>query len=85
MSKKIKITAGIISALIISAVISFIIYTVKNPVTACIVVLFAVLILIYPAGGLVPVECLPLFMQKAAVYNPFRYLIKFVLFILWRQ
>ena len=71
--------------LIISAIITFIIYTVKNPVTACIVTLFAVLLLLYPAGGLMPVECLPIFMQKAAAYNPFRYLIKFVLYIMWRQ
>ena len=65
-------------------VITLFIYIFKSPVTAGLSTLIFTLIMMYLAGGLIPTEFLPSFLQKASVLNPFTYLIRFMLTILWR-
>lgn len=76
--------SGIPVVLISSFVITVFIYIFKNPVTAGLSTLIFTLIMMYLAGGLIPTEFLPVFLQKASVYNPFTYLIRFMLNVLWR-
>ena len=65
-------------------VITLFIYILKSPVTTGLATLIFTLIMMYLAGGLIPTEFLPSFLQKASVINPFTYLIRFMLTILWR-
>lgn len=54
-------------------------YLVKSPATVSYITFGAGTSLMYLAGGLIPLDYMQHFFQKAAVYNPFYYLIKFFL------
>ncbi len=64
--------------------ITLFVYIFRSPVIAGLFTLVFTLIVMYMAGGLIPSEFLPLFLQKASAYNPFTYLIRFLLNIMWR-
>ena len=83
VSKLVFITA-IPIVLAAALTITFFVYLFKNPVLAGLFTLIFTVILMYLAGGLVPVEFLPSFLQKASVYNPFTYLIRYMLYMMWR-
>ena len=52
-------------------------YLVKSPTAVSYITFGAGTILMYLAGGLIPIDFMPIFFQKAALFNPFYYLIKF--------
>ena len=67
----------------IIALIAFIVtcvsYLFKSPVSAAYISFAAFTVLMYLAGGLLPLEFLPRFLQEGAVYNPLKYVIDFTL------
>lgn len=67
----------------IIAIIAFIVtgvsYLFRSPVSAAYISFAAFTVLMYLAGGLLPLEFLPRFLQEASVLNPFKYLIAFAL------
>ncbi len=64
---------------IIALIVTGISYIFKSPVSAAYISFAVFTVLIYMAGGLLPLEFLPKFLQEGAVYNPLRYLIDFTM------
>ncbi|MBR1797478.1 MAG: ABC transporter permease [Clostridiales bacterium] len=60
---------------IISLIVTGVCYCFKTPVASAYISFSVFTVLMYLAGGLLPLEFLPLFLQKGAVYNPLRLLI----------
>ena len=52
-------------------------YIVKSPAAVSYITFGAGTLMMYLAGGLIPIDFMSRFFQNAAVYNPFYYLIKF--------
>ena len=52
-------------------------YLVKSPAAVSYITFGAGTLMMYLAGGLIPIDFMSRFFQNAAVYNPFYYLIKF--------
>jgi ABC-type uncharacterized transport system permease subunit len=72
---------ALVRMLPIIAIIAFIVtgvsYLFRSPVSAAYISFAAFTVLMYLAGGLIPIEFLPRFLQEGAVYNPLKYLIDF--------
>ena len=72
---------ALVRMLPIIAIIAFIVtgvsYLFRSPVSAAYISFAAFTVLMYLAGGLLPIEFLPRFLQEGAVYNPLKYLIDF--------
>lgn len=72
---------ALVRMLPIIAVIAFTVtgvsYLFRSPVSAAYISFAAFTVLMYLAGGLLPIEFLPRFLQENAVYNPLKYLIDF--------
>lgn len=69
--------------LIISTIIAGVCYLFKNPVASGYVLFAISTVLMYMAGGLMPLEFMPRFLQELAVYNPCYYLIEFMLKVMY--
>lgn len=65
--------------IVIALVVTGISYLFKSPVSAAYISFAVFTVLMYLAGGLLPLEFLPRFIQEGAVYNPLRYLIDFTM------
>jgi len=65
--------------LIVSTIITGVSYFIKNPVVTGYVIFALSTILMYLAGGLIPLEFMPKFLQGLSAHNPFYYLIQFML------
>ena len=74
---------ALVRMLPIIALIAFVVtgvsYLFKSPVSAAYISFAAFTVLMYLAGGLLPIEFLPRFLQEGAVYNPLKYVIAFTL------
>ena len=74
---------ALIKMLPVIAIIAFIVtgvsYLFRSPVSAAYISFAAFTVLMYLAGGLLPLEFMPKFLQEMSVYNPFKYLISFTL------
>ena len=74
---------ALVRMLPIIALIAFVVtgvsYMFKSPVSAAYISFAAFTVLMYLAGGLLPLEFLPRFLQEGAVYNPLKYIIEFTL------
>lgn len=64
---------------LIAVIVTGVSYLFKSPVSAAYISFAAFTVLMYLAGGLLPIEFLPRFLQEASVYNPFKYVIAFAL------
>ncbi|MCQ2516527.1 MAG: ABC transporter permease [Saccharofermentans sp.] len=69
--------------LMIATVISGVCYVVKNSVASGYVIFAVGTLLMYLAGGLMPLEFMPRFLQELAIYNPCYYLIGFMLKVMF--
>ena len=77
-SMKILSLITVIPAVLIIALLGTgLCYLVKSPTAVSYITFGAGTILMYLAGGLIPLDFMPVFFQKAAVFNPFYYLIRF--------
>ena len=65
--------------MVIAFTVTGICYLFKTPVSASYISFAVFTVLMYLAGGLLPLEFLPKFLQDASVFNPLRYLIAFTL------
>ena len=65
--------------IILSVIVTGMCYLFKTPISASYISFAVFTVLMYLAGGLVPLEFLPRFLQKGAVFNPLRYLIDFTM------
>ena len=63
--------------LIIALIGTALCYIVKRPATVSYITFGAGTLMMYLAGGLIPIDFMSRFFQNAAVYNPFYYLIRF--------
>ncbi len=59
-------------------------YAVRNPVYSNLVILVAIVLLMYIAGGLIPEDFLPKFLQDIARWNPVSVMIRFMRFVLFK-
>ena len=64
---------------VIALIVTGVSYLFRSPVSAAYISFAAFTVLMYLAGGLLPLEFLPRFLQEGAVYNPLKYLISFAL------
>ena len=64
---------------ILALIVTGVSYLFKSPVSAAYISFAAFTVLMYLAGGLLPLEFLPRFLQEGAVYNPLKYVIAFAL------
>ena len=64
---------------IIAVIVTGISYMFRSPVSTAYISFAAFTVLMYLAGGLLPMEFLPKFIQELSVYNPLRYLIDFTM------
>ena len=69
--------------ILISLISSGLAYTVKNPNTVSFITFGAGLVILYLAGGLIPVEYMPKFFQSAVHINPVYHLIRYVLGVMF--
>ncbi len=65
--------------LVFALIVTGISYLFKSPVSAAYISFAAFTVLMYLAGGLLPLEFLPKFLQETAWINPLRYLIDFTM------
>lgn len=68
---------------LISFIITLVCYLVKNEVTSGLICFLFFTIAMYLAGGLVPLEFCPRFIQEISIYNPFYYVIKLMLRVMF--
>ncbi|MBQ7274141.1 MAG: ABC transporter permease [Clostridiales bacterium] len=61
--------------IIIALMVTLVSYLFRSPVTAAYVSFSVFTVMMYLAGGLMPLEFLPKFLQESAPYNPFKYII----------
>lgn len=64
---------------IIALIVTGVSYLFRSPVSAAYISFAAFTVMMYLAGGLLPIEFLPRFLQEGSIYNPFKYLIAFTL------
>ena len=64
---------------IVSLIVTSVSYLMKSPVAAAYASFALFTILMYLAGGLLPLEFMPRFLKELSVFNPFTYLIRFTL------
>ena len=64
---------------LLALIVTGVSYLFKSPVSAAYISFAAFTVLMYLAGGLLPLEFLPRFLQEGAVYNPLKYVIAFTL------
>ena len=69
--------------ILISFVSSALLYLVKKPNTVAFITFGAGLVIMYLAGGLMPVEYMPKFFHTAVLANPVYYLIQYVLGVMF--
>ena len=69
--------------MILGACILLLSYSVHNPVYSNLVILVCIVLLMYIAGGLIPVDFLPKFLQDLSRWNPVSALIRFTQNILF--
>lgn len=78
-----SLVAVIPVVLVIATLISSVSYIVKNPIASGYILFALFTVLMYLAGGLMPLEFMPRFLQEIAVYNPCYYLIDFMLKVMF--
>ena len=64
---------------ILALIVTSFCYLFRSPVSAAYISFAVFTVLMYLAGGLLPLEFMPKFLQKAAVLNPLKYLADFAL------
>ena len=69
--------------LLLSCLVTGICYLFKTPVSASYISFAFFTVLMYGAGGLLPIEFLPRFLQKWVFINPLKYLIDFTLEVMF--
>ena len=75
--KLLSLITVIPTILIIALIGTALCYIVKRPATVSYITFGAGTLMMYLAGGLIPIDFMSRFFQNAAVYNPFYYLIRF--------
>ena len=75
--KLLSLITVIPTILIIALIGTALCYIVKRPATVSYITFGAGTLMMYLAGGLIPIDFMSRFFQNAAVYNPFYYLIQF--------
>ena len=77
-SMKVLSLITVIPAILIIALLgTALCYLVKSPATVSYITFGAGTLMMYLAGGLIPIDFMSRFFQNAAVFNPFYYLIRF--------